>query len=186
MTRWYERFEAWMERRGCCRSIYRSVPNGEPVLYLKRYYILRTPWGEVMLHQFFLGDDGPVHDHPFASCGWIIATGYNELIRRPWPGNTIIMETIRRWPGQFSWRPRASKNHNLASSFHKVELIPGTEGKVHTLFITGPRNEGSTWGFATPNGFVSFADMFHKDGTEQKQTSPAQWGYGFFPKKKAA
>jgi hypothetical protein len=159
-----------------------------PILYLKRYYVFRSPWGEIMIHQFFLGDEGAVHDHPFPSIGMILATGYIEHIRRPWLAGKIMMEKVQRKPGDISWRPAANEKHDLASSFHKVELMPNTEGKVWTLFCTGPRVKGDAakWGFAEPAGFVPFTAAFKKDGTEGKQSSADQWGYGFFPKKKAA
>ena len=193
MATWYEALAAKIERHGGCRTIYRPGPeigpDGKPIpiLYLKRYYLYRFPYGEGMLHQFFLGDEGSVHDHPFPSCGMILATGYIEHIRRPWTGNNFPVEQIRRKAGDISWRPAANAKHDLASSFHKVELLPGTSGKVWTLFCTGRRvtGEAAKWGFANPEGFVPFSESFKKDGTEAMQSSPNQWGYGFFPKKKA-
>ena len=188
MATWYEKLEQWIESRGGCRYIYRPDENGNPVLYLKRYYVLRTPWCEIMLHQFFLGDEGPVHDHPFPSWGAIIATGYIEhickLMRGPGQALVVVQET--RKPGDWSSRPAASADHSLATSFHKVELLPGTSGKVHTLFVTGPRTDYS-WGFADPQkGFVDYRVQFSKDGTGKAQSAPNQWGYGLFPRKKVA
>src|SRR5687767_1642634 len=76
MVPWYVNLEAYIKENGGCRDIYRNE-NGNPVLYLQRHYIYRDHNREIMLHRFFLGDKGPLHDHPASSWGTILQTGYN-------------------------------------------------------------------------------------------------------------
>lgn len=174
-----------IEARGGCREIYRNE-NGKPVLYLKRYYIYRGPEREAMIHQFFLGDKGPLHDHPAASWGCILATGYYErLCTSISPnGRTEGEYEVDREPGDWSYRPASSVNHDDFRAFHKVKLRrPEDSGNVFTFFVMEKRNENS-WGFRDNDGkFVPFDQMNKNEKVDMVQSSPDDFGYGWFPKR---
>ena len=76
---WYHRLARFIEARGGKRSIYRNE-NGESALYLDRFYIIKTPWLEVMIHRFYLGDKGPLRDHPATTFGGMLETACYERL----------------------------------------------------------------------------------------------------------
>ena len=183
-----------IEYNGGCREIYRNE-NGKPVLYLKRYYLYRGPEREAMIHQFFLGDKGPLHDHPSDSWGRILETGYYERLCK-WMdfkgydeyknpiATTEGEHEVDRKPGDWSYRPGSTALHVNFEGFHKVKLrTPDDAGKVWTFFVMEKRNENS-WGFRDNNGhFVPFDQMNKQENVNSMQSSPDQYGYGWFPKR---
>lgn len=173
-----------IEARGGCREIYRNE-DGVPALYLKRYYLYRGPEREAMIHQFFLGDKGPLHDHPAASWGCILAVGYHErLCKSIVNGRTEGEYEVSRNPGDWSYRPGSVGTHDNFESFHKVKLRkPEDGGNIFTFFVMEKRNENS-WGFRDNDGkFVPFDQMNKQEKTDSMQSSPDQYGYGWFPKR---
>lgn len=88
----------------------------------------------VFLHQFHRSDyDDALHDHPWPFTSVILAGGYYEhavgrggVIRRRWYG-----------PGRVLSRPADWK--------HRVELAPGTEGRVFSLVFRGAKER--SWFF---------------------------------------
>ena len=182
---WYHRLARFIEARGGKRSIYRNE-NGESALYLDRFYIIKTPWLEVMIHRFYLGDKGPLHDHPATTFGWILETGYYERLCK-WIDNLGITRdeyTADRKPGDFGYRPGSSINHDNYRSFHKVKLRrPEDAGHVWTLFVMCKRNPFS-WGFRGNNGvFIPFAEQNKSEGVEAMQSQHDNYKGWFFPKK---
>ncbi len=181
-----ENFEYWcrvIADNGGCREIYRN-DNGKPVLYLRRYYIYRSSTREAMIHQFFLGDKGPLHDHPAESWGQILKTGYNERLCTHIgdDGKTWGEYEIPRKPGDWSHRPASYPAHDDYNSFHKVKLFkPEDGGNVFTFFVMEKRNTNS-WGFRDNDGrFVPFDQMNKQEKVDSVQSSPDQYGYGWFP-----
>jgi hypothetical protein len=126
----------------------RTIPrpeNNEEV-YMKRYYLFRSKYMSIFLHQFFSSDPDDIHDHPWDSFGIILTKGYNETIplstRLTIQKGVEVLEptgrqTFRRRPGFFKFR--------RAKDMHRIQLLPGTEGKVWTLFIRFKRTR--PWGF---------------------------------------
>lgn len=172
---WFEDLGRWIEKRGGCREIYR---DGQ--LYMKRHYLSKSPLGESMLHQFFLGDSGYLHNHPWWAVSRILKTGYTEMTADTYEdaqsGNWRATE---RYAGDWSALP-FGKN---IRSFHKVVLRPGTAGDVWTFFGTGPRlfHQSSPWGFLEDTGFISYRDAFTRDGTIQDR--PEQFKGWILPRK---
>ena len=76
--RWFEKLAGYIEKRGGKRQLFRAGPDGKPVLYMERYYLVKSPICEIMLHNFHQGDRPDLHDHPWASGGVILAEGYRE------------------------------------------------------------------------------------------------------------
>ena len=165
---WFEKLANWISNNGGKRVMYRPNENGHPEKYLERFYIVKTPFIEVMLHRFFMSDAGEVHDHPWHSFGWILNNGYNETVLKN--GKEI---THFRSVGHFGWRK--------STDFHKVELLPNGSGKTWTIFVTLKRHKN--WGFLTSKGWVPFTKYFEQDGTKAYQELPAEYKGWVFPRK---
>lgn len=181
----HRQLAATIEAHDGCRKIHRD-DDGKTVLYLKRYYLFRSPKREAMIHQFFLGDKGPLHDHPADSWGCILDTGYFERLCTsisPF-GRTEGEYDADRKPGDWSYRPGSVGNHDNFEGFHKVKLRnPLDSGNVWTFFVMEKRNPYS-WGFRDNDGaFVPFQDMYRKEGTDKVEVSAEQFGYGWFPRR---
>lgn len=56
--------------------------DGKP--YLVRYYILRTPWFRIRLHNILLSDYDCLHDHPWNFVSIILKGGYTEIRESPY------------------------------------------------------------------------------------------------------
>jgi hypothetical protein len=166
---WYKNLSLWIEKHGGMRELYRKGDNGKPRLYMRRFYLIKSKYFELMLHQFFMSDAIDVHDHPWASFGCILETGYTEHL-----GNNE--KTVRRIAGDFSCRG--------AKAFHRVELITGTEGKVWTLFGTLKRTRN--WGFLVDENWVPSDEYFKSNGTFEVQSRSDEYSGIVFPKKMVA
>jgi hypothetical protein len=105
-----------------------QIKDGRLRRTMVRYYLLRLPWWDVLLHRFCLSDIDALHDHPWNSVSIVLRGGYWE-----------IRQDGRRWcrTGSVLFR--------RARDFHRIELLPGTEGRVWTFVVTGRRVR--QWGF---------------------------------------
>lgn len=171
--------------KGGARDIYRTE-NGVPVLYLRRHYLYRGPEREAMIHQFFLGDKGPLHDHPAASWGCILRVGYNERLctHIDENGKTQGEYEVSREPGDWSYRPASNKEHDDFESFHKVKLRQKEDGgQIFTFFVMEKRNDHS-WGFRDNSGsFTHYLKMNKQEATDKLQSEATNYGMGWFPKR---
>lgn len=178
----------WMEtimREGGSRDIFRNE-NNVPVLYLRRFYLYRGPDREAMIHQFFLGDKGPLHDHPADSWGRIIECGYYErLCTHISEGRTEGEYEVDRKPGDWSYRPGSNSQHDNFEGFHKVKLRkPQDAGKVITFFVMEKRNPYS-WGFRSNDGqFVPYDEMNKLENITTMQSEADDFEMGWFPRRK--
>jgi hypothetical protein len=140
-----------------------------------------------MIHQFFLGDKGPLHDHPADSWGRILKTGYHErLCTSIVNGRTEGEYKADRRPGDWSYRPGSNKEHDNFEGFHKVKLRDPAKdaGNVFTFFVMEKRNPYS-WGFRDNGGFfVPYLDMSKKEKTDSMQSEAHDYDYGWFPGRK--
>ena len=179
------KFMHWMEKRGSHRDIYR-MENGKPVLYLRRYYMVKFGDSfQILMHKFFRGDVGPLHDHPNSSFGWILRGGYWETLcqglRSGIPHNTYW---VWREPGLFKvgHRPAGNFDHSDYRAYHKVSLNDSDidTGHVVTLFITGKRTSHS-WGFATDRGYVHFVEHSKNERVMHMQVAHTDYRDWFFP-----
>lgn len=123
-------------------NIYRR--KGE--LYLTRYVIFRCKWFSIYIHQFHVSDYDVPHDHPWWWLALPLRKGYIE--------HFADGTSKRRYP--FIPAIRAPQE------FHWVDLIPGTESKVWTFFVTGPVQR--EWGFLTKEGWVTATNYHEKLG----------------------
>lgn len=119
MTKWYEALAA---RCPHVDITGRSTPS----LYLRRYQVIgtRDSQFQVMLHQFYRGDDDDhPHCHPWPFVNFVLSGGYWELTPK---GQRYLK------PGSVRFRG--------THSFHMVKIDPSKAGKVWTLVIRGPRS----------------------------------------------
>jgi len=122
----------WLSKR----NIYRRP--GE--LYLTRYVLFRTPIISAYIHCFHISDYPTLHDHPANFLSIPLTKGYWEHL----PDGT----TLDRKP----FRPK----FRTAEEFHRVELKPGTSGKVWAFFMFFRRRR--EWGFMTRRGWMHHED----------------------------
>ena len=163
---WFEKLAGWIERRGGKRELFRRGVDGQPSLYMERFYLVKSKYFELMLHRFHMSDAVDVHDHPWTSFGCILKNGYIEHL-----GDNE--KSVRRVAGNISYR-----NSKI---FHRVELAKGTEGNVWTIFGTFKRV--SDWGFLVDKTWVPFEKYFKSNGTLDVQTLPEQYHGLIFPTK---
>lgn len=138
-----------------------------------------------MIHRFFLGDKGPLHDHPADSWGRILKTGYYErLCTSIVNGRTEGEYNQDRRPGDWSYRPGSTPNHDNYEGFHKVKLRkPEDAGNIYTFFVMEKRNAYS-WGFRENDGsFVPYKDMVEREQTVSLQSEADQYSMGWFPRR---
>lgn len=101
-------------------------------VYLRRLYLISTPWFGVYLHNIRTPDpDLDRHDHPWSFVSWVLRGGYLE----EWSPLGTEVARQRDCP-RWSWhRMRAEDAHRI------VEVRPDT----WTLVFVGPRRR--VWGF---------------------------------------
>jgi hypothetical protein len=162
--RWFEKFALYIEKNGGRRDLFRQGKNGMPELYMSRYYIVKTPIFEMMLHNFHASDLPEFHDHPSSSGGIILAEGYNE-----------------HTPNGMTEKRTGSIGYRNATSFHWVELRPGTKSKVWTLFFFFKRTRN--WGFLVNNQWIPHRDYFKMRNTTTVESSEKQYVGWIFPRK---
>lgn len=115
--------------------------------YMLRWYLIpRNPFFNIYIHEFKRSDDPrALHDHPWANLSILLEGAYIE--------HTIT-------DGGINHRKRYEAGYTrgrLATSAHRVELIPGT--RALTMFITGPKMR--TWGFHCRLGWRPWHEFVH-------------------------
>src|SRR6202012_2888483 len=79
--------------------------GGEADPYIRRWYLISTPWFRVYLHNMLRDDDDrALHDHPWDNVSLILAGGFVEVT----PGSV----RHERKPGSLTFR-RAADAHRL-------------------------------------------------------------------------
>lgn len=114
--------------------------DGEDVVYLRRFFIWRSKWFNIYLHNIILEDlDPDPHDHPWSFLSFVLC---GEYVEKLWKNQTALLigYKIRR-VFSLAFR-RGNQVHKI------VEVLPNT----WTLVITGPRYR--SWGFVTAKGWV--------------------------------
>lgn len=127
----------------------RDETTGE--LYLRRWYLLATPWFSLLLHKIVTPDkDRDLHDHPWWFLSFMLWGGYDEirlLGRATDPiGSTFYYDTtIKR-------RCWLSLAFRAATAAHRI--ISLRRAPTWTLLLTGPRR--CSWGFHTAKGYIDW------------------------------
>jgi hypothetical protein len=111
-----------------------DIANAAGDVFMRRYKLLRTRWGNLYLHEILRSDeDLCLHDHPWRFVTLILAGGYRE-----------VLPNAVRWraPGTFLFRPAPFR--------HRVEV----DRRAWSLVYVGPKVRA--WGFWTMHGWRRF------------------------------
>lgn len=133
-----------LDKRGSSRVITRSIikddgTKTEESPYMKRHYLLRTPWFTVFLHNFYISDRDDPHDHPWDNISIPLYPGFFETcFGDKW-------ESYGSYPGVTKWRRPLGVYFRKARATHIVKVKPGYEGCTWSLFIHFKRER--VWGF---------------------------------------
>lgn len=128
-------------------------------LYLRRLYIVRTPWFGVMLHWIKREDwdRDALHDHPWEFWRFIVSGGYTERIAYPTgpagprPGEEL---GIYLAPAKSVVHCRWSFSKYPSGAFHRISSV---KPRTVSLVINGPKN--NSWGFFVPGtGKIGWRD----------------------------
>lgn len=119
------------------------VRRADQTVYLRRWWIAKTPWFGIALHRMDAEDARPeLHDHPFGFLSIVLRGGYIE--RRLDPRTMIVDETHR------VRRLNRVRPHD-AHSIRRLLRVP-----TWTLLLVGPYRR--TWGFLEPQLRYSESD----------------------------
>lgn len=119
-----------------------SVMNQQRTkVFLRRFYIIKSRFLSVYVHQITSDEDGDMHDHPWMFLILILKQGYREVM----PKRTVI-------------RKRLDLIFHLPTCRHRIELIDNIPS--WSLVIMGPKVR--EWGFHTIQGWVPFKKYGNK------------------------
>lgn len=129
--------------------------GGEAKPYIRRWYVLSTPWFRIYLHNMLRNDDDrALHDHPWSNVSIVLKGGFIEV--KPCYVDTQIafVPVVRRdrRPGSITVRK--------ATDAHRLELPPGVSSSW-SLFLTGRYQR--KWGFHCAKGWIPY-ERFVKQG----------------------
>lgn len=114
------------------REIHQTGANDH--LLLRRYFILRTKWLGIYVHELVADDyDRALHDHPWSFLSIILSGQYSEVTNQP--------GAKHYHRGSVKFRP-AEYCHQLYAVYEPT----------WTLVIRGRRRR--EWGFITPKGWM--------------------------------
>lgn len=109
-------------------------------LYLRRYFLVRTPWFGIFVHLIARPDqDRDLHDHPWPFTTFVLCGGYYE-VRSDDPASlsSADVHCVRRF-----------RSHRFPlSSAHRITYL--LRDPTWTLVFTGAKVK--EWGFWVPRG----------------------------------
>jgi hypothetical protein len=114
---------------------HRDILRDDSAIYMRRYYILNTPWFRLRLHHIFLSDYDCLHDHPWNFLSILLK---GEYIERRGVGVYEIDKIYKA--GDILYR-RAEDRHRLIINKPVWSLV----------FMFKRRRE---WGFWTKQGWL--------------------------------
>lgn len=92
MIEWVtERLMTWCRKRGRVMRI--TGTAGPDDVYLIRYYLIKSRWINVFIHQFLRSDRDDLHDHPWHFATYLVRGAYTE---RRWREDARSIEATRR------------------------------------------------------------------------------------------
>jgi len=117
---------------------------GPEDVYLIRYYIVKSKYFNLFIHQFLRSDRDDLHDHPWNFCTFLVRGSYTE---KKWNEKEQRVQTIRRKVG------RRNKNRFVfrkATDQHQVLVdrdlkLAEKDQAALTIFMSGPTKR--EWGF---------------------------------------
>lgn len=151
MEKIVEALMKWCERKGRVLKITGSA--GADDVYLIRYYVIKSAWFNVFIHQFLRSDRDDLHDHPWNFITYLVRGAYTEM---KWNEKHQCVEATRRHNyiyDDYMQKVRLKQNtlvYRKATDQHQVvvdkDLKEIDKDKAAlTLFISGPTKR--EWGF---------------------------------------
>lgn len=117
------------------RLAFFTITNAIGEAYLRRYYLFKSRWLSVYLHEILRSDDDrELHDHPWTFFSIILKGSYVEHLPN------YRSRFCPRWSMIFHW----------AEDAHRLELPTGA--RTWTLVFVGPKRR--EWGFYAAEGWV--------------------------------
>lgn len=117
--------------------------GGEDNPYIRRWYVVCTPWFRIYLHNMLRDDDDrALHDHPWNNISVVLKGGFVEVTRH----------------GLCAYRCPGSITFRRAADAHRLELY---RGPSWSLFLTGKYQR--KWGFHCPKGWVPWTEFVKPD-----------------------
>ncbi len=163
---------------------HRNIVNCDRDIYLRRWYLVRTPWFAIFLHKFERSDeDRALHDHPWPFIVIPIWRGYIEHSSRIVIDDEFGIPTQAREPQTNRVYPILGTRFRPATYRHRVELFmeyTNTQSPWDAEGVMTPEPTGRElpswslfirfkscrdWGFWMPQGFVGWRDWW-KDNCE--------------------
>jgi hypothetical protein len=137
----------------------------EPVIYLRRYILVETPWFALYLHKINRPDaDRAMHDHPWNFSTFILKGGYLERVPNINPPFEIVDNgkyITRKWTRGSLHTIRLNQFHTI----HELLRVP-----TWSLMLVGPRKQN--WGFLTKDGWVDHVTYISNRRGEKYQREP--------------
>lgn len=133
------------------------VKNGD--LYLRRFMLFTSRFGNVYVHHIARGDDDPdPHDHPWDFMTLILRGGYRN---DQYAGFKEIDGDFISWgdPEGEEYCRAGSLHIRSAEHCHQVKFDDKTAPDAWTLVVTGPRRRD--WNFITPQGPVFWREYLN-------------------------
>lgn len=149
-----EKLMAWCERNGRVFKI--TGTAGPDDVYLIRYYVIRSKWFNVFLHQFLRSDRDDLHDHPWHFATYLVRGAYSEVkwnekikgVEYTYRQNQdTYCEVVDGYTGRARFNTLVFRK---ATDQHQVVVFQDLkEAEKHlaplTLFVSGPTFR--EWGF---------------------------------------
>jgi hypothetical protein len=108
--------------------------TGATELYLRRWVIFRTPWGQLMLHKILKPDpDRELHDHPWSFRALILKGGYYEIVQR-----------FPKSPAYVRYHETGNVNNHTCYDWHRIDCLRDNK-PAWTLVLTGKKQK--SWSF---------------------------------------
>lgn len=141
----------WCTKKGRVFKI--TGTAGPDDVYLIRYYVIRSKYMNVFIHQFLRSDRDDLHDHPWNFCTYLVKGAYtenkyNEALNKV--ESTRRQNTVTRANGIVTWIRQNTLVFRKATDQHQVvvdrDLKESEKDQAAlTLFISGPTKR--EWGF---------------------------------------
>lgn len=148
----------WCEKRGKVFKI--TGTAGPDDVYLIRYYVLKSRWCNIFIHQFLRSDRDDLHDHPWNFCTYLVSGSYTEKMRvyaHNSDGSYLSYhdDLTRRTTesNRFVFR-KATDQHQVIVDQDLKEK--DKDKAALTLFISGPTKR--EWGFIKDNKWVEWRE----------------------------
>ena len=146
-----EKLMAWCERKGRVLKI--TGAQGPEDVYLIRYYLLRSRWCNVFIHQFLRSDKDDLHDHPWDFATYLVRGQYTEQKYNQERNVIQVTKRANYTYDDFMHKVRLKANTLVlrkATDQHRVvvkeDLKEVDKHKAAlTFFISGPTKR--EWGF---------------------------------------